>query len=263
MGISFDVASLEKELKGKNLLSGLLFFEEIGSTNDYAKNNVYDDDTLVLTDHQLSGRGRYSRVWESAKGENLSFSLVKFFDINIDDLQLVNFYTSYIIFSSIKNLLPPDTAKGLCLKWPNDILLNGKKVCGVLIEIRNINSSRKKFIIGAGINVNFKELPSSVAEKATSLFIETGSEIGREELLSLIIREFYANLELVNDRDKLLSLWKENFDFMGRSIKFKKSCDDDENPVEILDISNDGGLIVRMDDGTQRTYYSGEISIIL
>ena len=155
-------------------IRGAIFFDEIESTNEYAKKHDLPNNTLLITDKQTKGHGRFCRNWESSPGKDLTFSLIKKFTIGIDEVHLINFYTSYIIFDSLKNSYPESHTKNLFLKWPNDILLNGKKISGILTDVKDLRSVVKKFIIGAGINVNCNEFSDEVKNKATSLFKETG-----------------------------------------------------------------------------------------
>ena len=253
-----DTDNLREILKGK--IDKLEFFDELESTNGYAKKNDSGNNTLILCDHQTGGKGRFSRKWEAEKGEDLTFTIVRSFKLAIDDMQLVNFYTTYVIFSVIKEMLK-DKGESLKLKWPNDILLNGKKISGILIEVKDINKAEKRFIIGVGINVNQKKMPDEIKEKASSLYIESGEMIDREELLAGIVREFYEREELINDKERLFDLWKENFEHMGKEIKIRKYVDDEEIPAFVKGLSNDGGLMLEMKDGSVTTYYSGEISV--
>jgi BirA family biotin operon repressor/biotin-[acetyl-CoA-carboxylase] ligase len=253
-----DTGKLEGILKGK--IEKLEFFDELESTNGYAKINNSGDNTLVLCDHQTGGKGRFSRKWEAVKGEDLTFTLVRSFKLAIDDMQLVNFYTTYVIFCVIKEMLK-EKADGLKLKWPNDILLNGKKISGILIEVKDINKAEKRFIIGVGINVNQGEMPDGIKDKASSLFIESGGMPDREELLSGIVSAFYEREELIKDKEKLFDLWKENCEHMGKEIKIRKYVDDEEIPALVKGLSTDGGLLLEMKDGSTSTFYSGEISV--
>lgn len=253
-----DINNLREILKGK--IEALEFFDELDSTNGYAKKNDCKTNTLVLCDHQTGGKGRFSRKWEAVKGEDLTFTIVKSFKLAIDDMQLVNFYATYVIFSVIKKMLE-SKADGLKLKWPNDILLNGKKISGILIEVKDINKAEKRFIIGIGINVNQKEMPEEIKHKASSLFIETGEVIDREKLLPAIVKEFYEKEELILDKERLFELWKENFEHMGKNIMIRKFVDDEEVPALVKGLSTDGGLMLEMNDGSVTTYYSGEISV--
>ena len=132
----------------------ILYLDSTESTNNYAKTMTDDDNILIIAGHQSAGRGRFNRVWKSEKNKDVTLSLVKWLDIK--EVHLVNFYTSYIVLRALKeyyfNLFPEIITDDLFkLKWPNDILLNGKKVSGILSELINFNEGPKRFIIGIGI----------------------------------------------------------------------------------------------------------------
>ena len=136
-----------------NLISSFYYFEELDSTNEFAK-RLNDDKSLIITDHQFSGRGRQGRKWESEKDMNLTFSLRLRLDIDKLDLQSVNYFFTYYTLIAIQEfILEQSTAsfQDSSIKWPNDIFINHKKISGILIE----NTLNKMvFIIGIGINVN-------------------------------------------------------------------------------------------------------------
>lgn len=256
-----NIELLNKELVSANCLNGIIYFEEVNSTNDYAKKHNLPDNTLLVTDKQTKGTGRFSRNWESAPGKDLTFSLVKKIIIGIDEVHLVNFYTSYIIFNSLKKILPGKIKNKIHLKWPNDILLNRKKISGILTDVKDLRSACKNFIIGAGINVNSNLFSDDVNYKATSILKETGSEADSTQLLIDIIFNYYSNLDLIYNRKKLLSLWKENTDIIGKEITFRQLNDEEGITVTVTDIDTDGGLVIKDKNNIKKKYHSGEISI--
>lgn len=235
------------------------YHDTLDSTNEYAKANSSPGNMLIICGHQTKGRGRFNRVWRAEKGSDLTFTLVKCFRVPMDEIVLVNFYTTYILYKTLKESFGSNT--DVSLKWPNDILINSRKISGMLIEVKDINKPEKKFIIGAGINVNQESFPEDIAQKATSMFIEYGKKFDREDLLCSIINAFYENLDLINNKEQLLKLWKDNFSYINKEIKIRKFVDDEEIPAIVRDIGMDGGLIVEHGDGSRSTYYSGEISL--
>jgi BirA family biotin operon repressor/biotin-[acetyl-CoA-carboxylase] ligase len=256
-----NIDLLKSNLINENCLSDIIYFEEIESTNEYAKKHDIPDNTLIVSDRQTKGKGRFSRIWESAPGRDLTFSLIKKINIGIDEIHLINFYTSYIIFDSVRKTYPAHTVKNLFLKWPNDILLNGKKISGILTDVKDLRSESKHFIIGSGINVNSGEFNVNVKNKATSLLNETGIESDCTDLLNNIITDFYCNLDLINNGKKLLSIWKNNTDIIGKEIAFRQFNDEEGKTLIVTDIDADGGLIVTDQDNNKKIYHSGEISL--
>lgn len=256
---------LTEKLVGKNLLNEFIFLDEVDSTNKYAKDNYHNlpDNTLILASYQTKGKGRFDRIWESGKNDNLTFTILKKFEIDIDKLHLVNFYTSYILFLTLNKTLSEINDLTPVLKWPNDILLNRKKIAGILLEIKNMNSENKLFIIGVGLNVNQENFSDNVNSNATSLKKETGIIPDKEKILEDFIYRFYDNTYLISDSSRLLELWKSNSLIGENPIYFRQYSDDAERKGTAVNIDNDGGLVIRFEDGSLKKYFSGEIRIML
>lgn len=254
---------LNKSLVQKNLLSRIIYFEELASTNGYSKENHFEleDNTIVLTSNQTNGKGRFGRPWYTAKNENLTFTLIKDYGIRIDEIHMMNFYTSYILFLTIKLMSDNFRSNELFLKWPNDLLLNRKKIAGILLDVKDLNSDLKKFIIGIGINVNQQNFPEEIKLKASSLKNEFKTDFIIEDLLIEFIEQYYKNLNLLEDSIQLMHLWKSNSDFFGKKVKFTQFADGNVAEVKLVDIDFDGGLIVSDDSGKLSKFYSGEINI--
>ena len=126
---------LNEKLINPELLEKIIYFKEIDSTNLYAKNNqkTATDNSLILTSFQTKGIGRFGKNWESLDESNLTFSIVKHRKIRIDEIHFMNFYSSYILFQTVKSFISEFQNNKLYLKWPNDIILNGKKTAGMLL----------------------------------------------------------------------------------------------------------------------------------
>lgn len=257
-----DVELLNKELVRESLLSYVIHFEEMDSTNKYAKENNLPPDGIVITSHQKDGKGRFGRKWMAAHDEDLTFSLVKKFKISVDNIHLVNFYTSYILSETLKQLLSPHKDVHLHLKWPNDVLLNKKKICGILLDVSGLNEPEKGFIIGIGLNVNKMQIPEDISHKATSLANETKTLHQIEQILISFTRNFYANLHLIEKRGELMALWKKNSELVGKKVKFLIISDSKEVEAKIADIAEDGSLKVVLENGDIKNFYSGEITFV-
>jgi BirA family biotin operon repressor/biotin-[acetyl-CoA-carboxylase] ligase len=258
-----DIELLKSELVREGYLREIVYFDELDSTNNFAKNNTdLQSDTLVLTSSQSKGAGRFSRQWITTSSMDLTFSLVKKFKLSIDSVHLVNFYSSYILCASLKEYLRQYELNEVILKWPNDILLNRKKVAGLLLDIKDVREVSKKIIIGIGLNVNSTEFPEELMSKATSIKNEIKETTEREKLLILIIRKFYENLNLMSDQFEIMKLWKLNSNITGKEIMLKVLDDDKELKATVLDIDNDGGLKVRLADNKVKKFYSGEIKVL-
>jgi BirA family transcriptional regulator, biotin operon repressor / biotin---[acetyl-CoA-carboxylase] ligase len=173
---------------GKNLV----FVPECHSTNTLAhemsQHSAITDGTVIVTDHQIAGRGQRGNSWESEAGKNLTFSLIlkpTFLPVH------EQFYLNIFASLAIHDLLKDKTDATIRIKWPNDILINGKKVCGILIENQIQGPQVSNTVIGIGINVN--QLTFTLSS-ATSLAIETGlvhdTSVLLDQLLGLLERRY-------------------------------------------------------------------------
>jgi BirA family biotin operon repressor/biotin-[acetyl-CoA-carboxylase] ligase len=168
-----------------------IFYHGItSSTNLLAKTLASEglpEGSLVVADCQTGGRGRMGRIWVSPSGVNLYFSLILrpgLPSIRVPQLTLLVAAAIHQALSSV------DSDSSPLIKWPNDILLNGKKVCGVLCEMQSEPDYTHFVVVGIGINVNQSEMPYELQDIATSLFLETGRLFSRPKLLASVLNHF-------------------------------------------------------------------------
>lgn len=255
-----DVEYLKASLIKKGLLSHIVYFEKLPSTNKHAKTIDAGNDILVITDFQEHGVGRFGRIWASGGDEDITCTIVKNIKLDIDYIHLVNFYTSLMLVRTLKSM-PQFADIDFQLKWPNDVLANGKKVSGILTEVQHLTQPEKRFLIGIGINVNSYSFPETIKNKAASLYSESGKTVVREELLVQVIKKFYQNLELLSSRKELIEEWKKNSDIINKTIYFKELEDSDMKAGKVLGINDGGGLVLESEEGSIKVYYSGEVSL--
>ena len=257
-----NLEKIKRQLVREGYLKDIIYYEQLDSTNKYAKENKVSDDVLIVTSHQKSGIGRFGRVWEAEKNENVTITLVKSFELTIDEAHLVNFYTSYILISVFKEMFSDIPDADFNLRWPNDVMLNGKKVSGILTELQNVKSQELKFIIGIGVNVNQKQFADFLKIKATSFYKEFSKEIDLEDLIVTLIKKFYDEIDLLRSNEKLMNLWKTNTNIINKEIALRTVEDAKEIKAKVLDIELDGGIKVEIENGNKCKYFSGEISLI-
>jgi BirA family biotin operon repressor/biotin-[acetyl-CoA-carboxylase] ligase len=242
---------LNTKLIGKNFI----FFEKIDSTNIYLKNNQLEEGSVVFAETQTSGKGRKGRKWVSVKGKGLYFSINLKPKININ--QLLKF--SLIFPLSIHKTIADIDLKAK-IKWPNDIYINNKKVCGILIETDIEANDIKRVIAGIGININnFPEELSEIKDIATSLYIEKGEIIDR--------KKFFINL-LENIEDYYLKFLEEKINPVSEVeknmlwINEKIILIDEKNKIEgILKGLNEYGGIRISKNGKILDFYTGDLTI--
>lgn len=181
-----------KSAKTKFIGKELEYFDEIDSTQAEAKRNVekYKNGTVIIADMQTAGRGTHGRVWHT-KTDNIAMTIILKPEINIKKLEGFTVAIAEKIQQAIKELYGIE----LEIKLPNDLLLNGKKICGILTEVATIKEIVKEIFIGIGFNVNEKEFSSDISDIATSLYKETKQVYCREDIICKILENIELELE--------------------------------------------------------------------
>ena len=189
-----------------------IHFDEIDSTNNYLKNSyqLLDNFTFMSADYQSKGKGRNDRVWESIKGLNLMFSIL------IKDSKLLEVSTILSLMTAVEvaKLLERYGINNVSIKWPNDVLIGDKKVCGILLEGQLPNY----LVIGVGINANQKEFPNNLRRPATSISNELNKDIDLEDLKEQLFPNIINNFNKL-DRDEYLSYFSKHNYLLNKRVK--------------------------------------------
>ena len=245
---------LNTEFIGKKIIC----FDSIDSTNTYAKSigNESEDGTVIISEEQTNGRGRVGRLWHSKKYEGIWMSII--LKPNILPTQ-APFITSIVGASVVSalNKLGIDSY----IKWPNDLIINDKKICGILTELSAEIDKVNYVVAGIGINVKSMEFDDEIRNVATSIYKE-GYKVNRTEILKNILEEFeklYKEYIFDGKKDNVLNICKSKSAVIGKKIYAIKGNDKDY--VECLDINEEGNLLVKCENGEIREIMSGEISI--
>lgn len=255
-----DKLKISNQLKTKTFGQTIFSFDSIDSTNTYAKQIPKIDaphGTLVISEEQTSGHGRLQRNWISEKGKNLLFSVILYPNFNTEKISLLSFAGSLAIADAIDSI----TGLSSTCKWPNDVLVNGKKVCGMLLESSFVNSIPEKIILGIGINVNQLEFPEELKLKASSLQIESGIVMDRVTLLQKCLEELENRYEQLSNfnTQQLLNDWRMKALLFGKKITVLES--EIRYPAIAIDVAEDGSLIIQTDDGRRRNIFAGDVSL--
>lgn len=236
----------------------ILKFKKCNSTNTYTKENAnaLQDNTIIWAERQTSGRGRFSRVWNSIAYKDLTFSIfLPLIGYKATEWQNI---AQIVSFTLSKHLETYDIVSQI--KWPNDLLVNGKKICGILCE--TINHNQKTYaIIGIGINVNsnHKDL-ALIDQPATSIFNELNKEIDREQFFKTYLKMLFSAFDELKNHG-----FNQFYDKINKRLAYKgisKSVSDGINNFQgrIIGLNNDGTLKFCCDDGEIMDFCSGEIS---
>ncbi len=238
-------------LVSKMIGTKIVHFNEIDSTNTYLKKHYkeYNFGTVVSSNHQTKGYGRKGRIWYDDQTNSLMFSIYIYQELN-DTLGLL---TQLVAASMVKTLQKYNV--NARIKWPNDIIVSNKKICGILVE-NIIENNKANVIIGIGLNVNNKSFDSSIQNIATSMYLETGNLYNKKELLSTFISQFntyYCNH--VNNQLSYLDICREHSYLIGKSVTLETG-----EVAEVLNIDNIGRLVVKINNKV-KTFIGSEVTL--
>ena len=228
----------------------IIHFETLPSTNAYLKEHYEECSsfTFVQADYQSEGRGRNDRKWESNNKDNLLFSLLIKDEQILKDFRLLSMGSAYVVAKYLETL----GLKDVSIKWPNDVYVNGKKICGILLE----GSIPTYLVIGIGLNVNQKEYPNDLRRPATSISLEKGKDFDIQTLLETLSNELTAFISSFKENMKSCEEFIASHNFLaGKLVKTN------EKTGVVVGISPDFGLLLDV-NGQIETISSGEIDFI-
>lgn len=239
----------------------IVCFTETDSTNVRARKlgeNGAAHGTLVVAEQQTAGRGRRGRGWESPAGSSIYMSLLLRPEFLPNKAPMLTIVMAY----SVATALREQTGLDFLIKWPNDIVLNGKKVVGILTEMSTEIEYINHVVIGVGINVNTEAFPEEICATATSIRRESGKTWRRAELIAAILRQFEVQYErFVKEED--LAYLREAYDaiLVNCNREVRILGEKDGYRAVALGIDDQGELLVRKEDGTVTSVYAGEVSV--
>ena len=276
--------NITRQLDTKWAARNLIYIEETGSTNDNAKElgeKGAPHGTLVVTDHQTTGRGSRGRTWETPKGTNIAMSLLVRPTAPPDKVSMLTLIMGMSIAEGIEAALViakdeelsrstlvdiPRQLLAECknypqIKWPNDVVIAGKKICGILTELHmNPDNTINNVVIGVGINMT--DFPDDIKDIAGSIYSTTGVKLDRSMVVACCMKRFEENYEkYIETYD--LRLLKD--DYERRLINRRKIVKvlDPKGEYEAIahGITNTGALIVSDEEGNEYEINGGEVSV--
>jgi len=250
-------ACLQSRLKTEFVGRQLYYYHRLATTMEAARELTKkgaDEGAVVIAGTQTAGRGRIGRTWLSPEG-SLAVSII--FKPSLDNLPQLIMIASLAVVRAIKNVAGIKAQ----IKWPNDVLINGKKVCGILIE-NEVKGSRVNFaIIGIGINVNFNPLTfPEISEIATSLSHELGAEISKVALTSTLLLELERLYLVAQAGASVHKEWQANMETLGRWIQVKTGETVEQGKAET--VTEKGNLILRRADGSLAEIVAGDVTVM-
>ena len=246
-------------------LGELFLYQEVGSTNLAAEDHIKSgapDFSLVLADSQTAGQGRHGRSWETRAGKALAFSLILYPEPGLITPETLGKLSGLGALAVAETLIE-DYQLGAEIKWPNDVLVEGKKICGVLVDVHWTGNQLKDVVLGIGINVSRGSVPEEKDLRFPAACLEdvAGRDIRRLELLEKVILSLLKWYPELPSRS-FTTAWQERLAYKNEVVVLKTE-------KKILDqgklsgVSDEGSLILYSDSGVERKYRTGEIQLRL
>lgn len=255
---------IEDKVKNKGLVLGseICFLETVDSTNRACKEMGRaggKHGLAVISREQTAGRGRLGRGWTSNKNEGIYMSLLlRPESLLITKASLITLLTAMAVNNSIRKL----TGLEAVIKWPNDIVVNGKKVCGILVEMSSRQNTLEYVVVGIGVNVNGETFPEELIEKATSLKKEKGSTVNMNDLAAAILEEFQNYFtKFIDNAGEFTFVEEYNAALINRNKTVRIIEGERECTGISLGINASGALLVKAGNNEILEIVSGEVQV--
>ena len=252
---------IKTQWAGRNIL----YYDVTDSTNlrvKQAGDEGAPHGTLAVADRQTAGRGRRGRTWISPAGSSIYMSILLRPEITPDKASMLTLVMALSVAEGIGQCISHPGYPALQIKWPNDVIINGKKVVGILTEMSSQIDYINHVTVGVGINVNTTDFPEEIAQTATSLQIECGHSVKRAHLIAAVMERLEENYEtflktgdlsgLIDRYSALLVNRDREVQILGAKETYR---------AHAIGIDRTGELIVRREDGTVEKIYAGEVSV--
>ena len=213
--------------------------------------------TLVVAERQVSGRGRRGRPWHSPKGSGIWMSILLRPQIHPMSASMLTLVAAMAVYDAISSRV-----EGCAIKWPNDIVINGRKVCGILTEMSSELDNIHYVVIGIGINVNTDDFPEDIAAVAASMHVITGEYYKRAEIIADVWKSFekyYDQFLQTENLSLMVESYNQRLVNMGRKVYIEERGSQYEGTA--CGIDSEGALLVEKTDGTRTAVISGEVSV--
>ncbi|MCX8022297.1 MAG: biotin--[acetyl-CoA-carboxylase] ligase [Syntrophorhabdaceae bacterium] len=240
----------------------IYFLETVDSTNTYAFKKAMDgasEGTCIVAESQSTGRGRLNRTWFSPAGKNLYLSVVLRPHSHPSMVYPITFISSLAVYDTVKEF----TGIVPQLKWPNDVLIKGKKVSGTLLELSTEPDMVNFVVVGIGLNINTRqgEFDKEIRDKATSLYMETSRVFERCKVCASLLNhiERYYGIFREKGGEEVCAIWEERSGIKGKYVEINQMGEVYSGLVEGVDRS--GAIILKGEDGKSIRVIAGDVSI--
>lgn len=254
-------AEIESRLQTRWAGCSVFYYPIIDSTNVRAKrlaDGGAPHGTLVAAGHQSAGKGRRGRAWESPEGTGIYMTLLLRPELKPEQAPMLTILMAQSVADAIQ------TVTGITpgIKWPNDIVMHGKKVCGILTEMSTEMSCIHYVVIGVGINVHQQTFPEELKDKATSLDLAGAQSVKRAELVTEVMRRFEIYYEQFEKAGDLSVIWEQyNKMLVNRDREVRVLEPGHEYNGHAIGIDKNGELLVHRENGRIEKVYAGEVSV--
>ena len=257
-----NASEISKDLNTKYIGKELFVFNEVSSTNTLARflsMNGIADGSVIISEKQTNARGRSGKSWESPLG-GVWLSIVLNPHVDYAKLPLITLATGVAVAKTLEKIGVENPE----IKWPNDIMINGKKVCGILTEAITKLNTIENVIIGVGIDANLdvEDFPEELQEGTTTLQNELGRKGSENLLIKTFLEEFEEISELFDHEgyEEILKEWRKRSYSIGKIVEVREPFNKNYDAY-VLGVSREGALIVEKIDGTLEKVISGECII--
>ena len=237
------------------------FAREIDSTNLWGKRAWKEEGAghgeLFVAEYQSAGRGRFTRRWSAPPDSAITMSILLCPEFSPQKAPMLTLVMGLSVAQAVADL-----GLDVGIKWPNDVVVSRKKICGILTEMTMKQDKIGCAVIGVGINVNMDSFPEEMADKATSLYLESGHLFDRAEVTGLVMKHFEENYEKFVETEDLSGL-KPDYEKLLANLNQPVRVLDQNDPYEGIarGINPGGELLVERADGTVEEVNSGEVSV--
>lgn len=261
--MALDLERIEKHCRShtkvREWVREIMMFDRVDSTNRIAlemASQGLPGGIVILAEAQEKGKGRLGREWFSPEGMNLYFSLLLRPYQPARDFPLYSLATSVALIEAIQRT----TGLAVQIKWPNDVVLEDKKLAGILLESEVRGEQSPPLVVGVGVNVNIglTDFPPELQKTAASLRIALGRPVDRADLLIEIFNQLVEQYRLVDDKALLIQGVRRHCQTLGRRVRVQTARQEFEGWAE--DLQEDGALLIRMGDGNQRRILVGDVT---
>lgn len=257
-----DEEKLRESLRGRLIGQRVIHLKTVDSTNDYAFGLAArgaSEGTIVIADEQTKGKGRLQRVWHSPPGRNLYTSVVLRPPLSPAIAPCMTLMAGV----AVADCLEACGVRALSLKWPNDVLVGGRKVCGILTEMKVLGNQVDFIIVGIGLNVNMRreDFHPEIRDRATSLLEETGHGVSRLEIAVRLYQHLEKWYKTIRQEGfpVVRQKWLAFSGILGKTIR--SGPEKDAPHGEVVGVDEDGALLIRDSRGLRHRVITGDIVI--